>query len=217
MAIQKYGPFGPFSGKLGNVIGYIDQKGQQRLRTVGEHKFMNPSVRLRETWLKTSLTTAFLKPVTEFIRMGFAAQAKSEGMSAYNLAASVTRKAITGTYPDLQIDFSKVLFSSGMMPVAREPETIAVDGGLMFSWDHTRLENGTRAGDQVMLMAYFPGSSKAVFLRSGAKRSQGYEFLSLPVLAEQEPVETYISFISEDHSSISNSIYTRQILWGSVK
>ena len=43
MATQKIGPFGPFSGKLGKVIGYVDKNGKQRLRTIGEHHFENPS------------------------------------------------------------------------------------------------------------------------------------------------------------------------------
>lgn len=216
MATQKFGPFGPFSGKLGKVIGYVDKNGRQQLRTIGEHIFENPSDQLKETWAKTSLASKFLKPVTEYISMGFAAEAKSRKMTAYNLASSFTRKAITGNYPNLWIDYSKILFSAGNMPVVQNPEVIAVEDGLMFTWDTANLEVGTRKSDLVMLMAYLPDSGKAYYLRSGAKRIQGYEHLILPFIPAGQKVETYISFNSEDHKDICNSIYTGEITFGKV-
>ncbi|SEA74801.1 DUF6266 family protein [Pedobacter hartonius] len=215
MAIQKNGPLGPFSGKLGKVIGYVDKRGQQRLRTVGSYNFDNPSNALKETWLKTSITAVFLKPVLEFIRMGFAVQANAMRTSAYHLAVSLTRKAVTGKFPDLQIDFSKILFSAGDMPVVEHAEVINIEEGLMFTWDTTaNREHGTRPSDLVMLMAYIPEIKKAIFLRSGPSRSQGYAYLTLPHIVQKLTLETYISFISEDHKSISNSLYTGQVNWG---
>ena len=217
MATQKFGPFGPFSGKLGKVIGYVDKKGKQRLRTIGEHIFSEPSDKLLCSWEKTSMTAAFLKPVVEFVRIGLALEADIQDMSAYNLGSSLTRKAIIGQYPDLQIDFSKVLFSSGKMPVVKNPEVIAADNGLMFTWDNNELQDGTLQTDRAMLMAYLPDNKMAFFTRSGAKRKQGYDYLEIPLVPAGQRVETYISFNAEDQKSISNSVYTGQIIFANIK
>ena len=217
MATQKFGPLGPFSGKLGKVIGYVDKKGKQRLRTIGEHIFSEPSDKLLCSWEKTSMTAAFLKPVVEFVRIGLALEADIQDMSAYNLGSSLTRKAIIGQYPDLQIDFSKVLFSAGKMPVVKNPEVIAADNGLMFTWDNNELQDGTLQTDRAMLMAYLPDNKMAFFTRSGAKRNQGYDYLEIPLVPAGQKVETYISFNAEDQKSISNSVYTGQIMFANIK
>jgi len=216
MATQKFGPLGPFSGKLGKVIGYVDQNGIQRLRTIGEHHFVNPSDKVLANWQRTSMTTAFLKPVIEFVRMGLAIEAKIKGMSAYNLGSSLTRKAIIGQYPDFRIDFSKVLFSAGKMPVVKMPEVIAADNGLMFTWDTSNLEEGMLHTDQAMLMAYLPDKKMAFFTRSGAKRKQGYDYLEIPLTPGGQRIETYISFNAEDQKSISTSVYTGQVIFQSI-
>lgn len=213
MATQKFGPFGPFSGKLGKVIGYVDKNGKQHLRYANKHVFNNPSDALLGTWQATRITVAFLAPVIEFVRMGFAVKAASMRMSGYNLATSFTKGAIKGAYPHLQIDFSKIFFSAGDMPIAKNPEVIVVEHGLMFSWDTGKLETGTKKSDQVMLMAYLPDSGKAYYLRSGAGRKQGWEYLELPFKPRGQKVETYLSFNSEDHKSISNSVYTGQVIY----
>jgi len=211
MATQKFGPLGPFSGKLGKVIGYVDKQGNQRLRTVGKYTFDNPSDSLKEIWLKTTIVAAVLRPVKDYIKMGFALQEKLTGIHYFNLAAAAARKVIEGNYPDLKIDFSKLKLSEGKMPAVENPKVIRVDDGLMFSWNGNQREEGIWPTDLVMIMAYLPDHSKAYFLRSAANRRQGNAFLSLPLTPSGQKLETYITFISEDHESTSNSIYTGQI------
>lgn len=212
MATQKYGPLGPFSGRLGNVVGYV-VNGQQRLRSIGERSYENPSDKQKEAWLRTALATKFLSPITEFISMGFDLKSRIKGDNYFNMASASVRQAITGTYPDLQIDCSKVIVSEGEMPATLNPQVTVVEGGLLFSWDKTQTGKGIWSTDQAMLLAYRPEKERADYTRSGHSRKQGEAFLPLGVKPGKSYLETYLTFISEDHKSISTSIYLGRIFY----
>ncbi|CAM4401743.1 hypothetical protein SAMN06265348_11652 [Pedobacter westerhofensis] len=215
MAIQTNGPLGPFSGKLGKVIGYVDKKsGKQRLRSIGKYRDREPSDAELATRVKTTITADFLSFTKGFTDIGFGQYAELQRMtSPWHAASSFTRKAITGKYPDLKIDFAKLLVSTGEMPVVHHPEVVAVEDALMFSLDTSYDEStGTAANDRVMLLAYFPDFLRSVYTISGARRSEGYDLLALPRMTAGKTVETFIAFMSADHKRISNSIYTGQII-----
>jgi hypothetical protein len=213
MAIQKNGFLGPFTGKLGKVIGYVDQFGQQRLRTIGERNYDNPSIGMQQTWRKTALVTELLKPVMDFIRLSFAAEAKAKKISAYNVAYAENRKAVTGVFPDLQMDYSKVVLSKGDLLPAQNPEVIAMNEGLMFAWDYQYDGKFSQPTDLAMLMAYYPAEGLAFYLKAAASRKQGYAVMDMPFSPNGQILETYIVFISDDHKRISNSVYLGQIVF----
>ncbi|WP_409339002.1 DUF6266 family protein [Pedobacter cryoconitis] len=64
-----------------------------------------------------------------------------------------------------------------------------------------------------MLMAYDPQKRGTKFQLNAGRRSEGEAFL--PIRKRKKPLllETYISFISENRKSVSNSIYVRQVVW----
>ena len=65
--------------------------------------------------------------------------------------------------------------------------------------------------DQVMIQLYFPGASdKIIFLKAGAKRAEGKEFLALEK-SWHPKAHVYISFISDNRKRISNSQYLGEL------
>ena len=59
-----------------------------------------------------ALAIQFLSPVSELVNIGFASEAIKA--SGFNIATSkFISNVITGTYPNLGVDYSKVLISSG--------------------------------------------------------------------------------------------------------
>jgi hypothetical protein len=136
------------------------------------------------------------------------------GMAAYNLACKYNLShAITGEYPELQIDFAKVLFAEGAMPVVTGCKAELDSKGIRFSWDKAEDSKLIRWNDQVMMIAYLPDKLDARFQICVATRNQGEAFLPLPKYKTPVVLQTYLSFVSVNQKLTSNSVYTGQLYW----
>jgi len=108
MGTIKKGILGGFSGKVGTVVG-ASWKGIAYMRSLPQ-KVKNPrTLGQRMQRSKFALTLALLQPMTAFLRTGWKLYAHKQ--SPFNAAMSYAiNNAVTGTYPDYDIDPSKVLY-----------------------------------------------------------------------------------------------------------
>jgi hypothetical protein len=207
MAILKVESNRGFIGRVGNTVTYL-LNGQIVKRTIGKSskEATIPQLSARQ---KTKIITGFLNPVKEFINIGFEFEARLvQKKSAYNIATSYNwLNAITGEYPDQKIDFSKVLLSRGKMPATNNIEVKFADNRITFKWDETIVNERMKGSDRVMLLAYIPQENRAVSLIGGAERLEGGEHLVIPECYDGIHIETYVSFVSADYKSISNSVH----------
>ena len=82
----------------------------------------------------TALTTFLLHPVKDCVKISMKNSPKDPGWSAYNLASSVNkREAIGGDYPNLAVDFKKVILSIGDIPVPLNPQVSLTDNQIHFT------------------------------------------------------------------------------------
>lgn len=212
MAIAGNSSNGGPTGRSGNRVTYM-RLGKLISRTIGL-RTDKPTIPVLKSRQVTALTTALLKPVKEFLTIGFHLEGKLNLQTYYTVASSYNRlNAISGSYPDQQIDFAKVLFSQGKMPVISGVLVNRAEKGLTFKWDVGFIATGIHQNDQVMLMAYDPKKRGTQFQLNAGRRSAGEAFL--PIRKRKKPLllETYISFISESRKSVSNSVYVGQIVW----
>jgi len=201
-----------YRGKLGGVVYYL-LNDVLVARTIGVNN-NPPSPMQRAGWMATKIVSVFLKPLKSFINIGYELIAKKRKTNQYNEVYTYLRKnAVKGTYPDLEIDYEKVLLTSGKMPLPPNPMVVVTESGLSFTWDQEGEVRGAHWTDQVMLVAYFPVLNQAIYLTAGARRNQGAEQLPLTGIAHGYEVHTYFSFIADDRMRIATSIYTGKLLW----
>lgn len=199
-------------GKLGRTVSY-PLNGQLVTREIGliTKPPTIPQLIVRQ---RTEIIAALLKPVKEFVEVGFELETRKTLLNPYNMATSVNRlNAIVGDYPNQQVDFTKASFSKGRIPVNKQIQVSVTDIGLKFSWDPEFILPGMQAKDRVMLIAYCPEKASAFCQLDGAKRKEGTEQISIPRYHEQILIHTYLSFIASDRKSISSSVYTGKLLW----
>jgi hypothetical protein len=210
MAILKTESNKGFIGRVGNTVTYV-LNGQIVKRTIGK-RTEKPSIPQLSGRQKTTLIAKFLNPVKEYITVGFEFEAMQiRTKNAHNIATSYNwLNAITGVYPDQKIDYSKVLLSRGKMAVTDDIDVKVVDNKLEFLWDTACTTASMKESDRVMLLAYSPQENSALCLIGGAERLEGSEYLVIPDNKGSMRFETYVSFISADYKSISNSVYTGQ-------
>jgi len=212
MGKLKIGAMGTNIGKIGNTVSY-PLNGEIITRMIGVRT--GSSVLQNEVQERTALLNEFKKPIDEFIRIGLKINPKrKKGWSWYNDFMSINNpQAIAGIYPDLEINYEKIVLAKGNIPVPLNSKVTLNNSILNFSWEADLEIKGTDEGDQIMCIAYFPEILQAFTVLSGAKRGAEEQTIQLPSFTRKMVIETYMCFISDDRKRISNSLYTGQLIW----
>ena len=211
MAKVPYGINGPFIGRVGNTVGYI-LNGINVIRAIGAfHGEYTPKqlANHQRMGLISSLSTI----IQEFLKFGFSSVAAPTKQGHTNHSISINKeKAVKGVYPNQETDFSKLIVAQGTVAVPKNPVVKVTNSSLEYSWEADLQAEGAENSDQIMLLAYFPESEKAVILGSGSRRTVEKEILEIPGSDKDRQVETYIAFVSDDRTNASNSVYLGQLI-----
>lgn len=210
MGKLNHGPFGSYSGKIGNLVFYQNND-ENIVRTIGRNT--NPAtIAQLNGRQEMAVATAFIQSILSFINVGFKTVAAKAKRYPFHIAVSYHKKhALKGIYPNIEMDFTKVKISEGDLPAAQQADVSMTTEGLLFSWFTDPANPQQSDLDQVMLMAYFSESGEAIFLLAGATRSVGQAILPIPMEMQTSRVETYISFITQDRMQVANSVYVKSI------
>lgn len=209
MAILKNGILGAANGKIANLVTYT-LNGQDIVKSIGVNK--NPPTKKQlNNKQQMKVVTNFLGCIESLIQTGFSPKAAGTTKNFHNLAVSYNKpNALKGFYPDVQIDYTKIIFSAGDLPQPVNPIVERVEAGLMFSWDTQDL-TWPHNQDQVMLLAYAPAVKQYAFISSGARRITGRALLEINPAMHDQVLEVYISFVSDDRQSVADSLYLGQV------
>jgi len=201
------------SGRFGDHVYTQQPDGSTTISNVPEPS-SKPRTNAQHAVIQdTQLCSAFFNPIQYVLKVGFELE-KKKG-NGNNLAVAHLRKngGLTGVYPNRQIDYSKVLLSRGKMPPPENAAVTVTDIGFSFTWDtHVEARN-THYSDQVMLVATFPELQKAVFVTGGPQRYDGTALLVPNGIRRGATAQIYMSFMSNNHKSMSNSIYLGEVNW----
>jgi hypothetical protein len=200
------GLFGGFHGRVGNLVGYT-LKGKYVLRTIGKsHKPLTPA--RKANCQKMTVVNEILKPSLRAIRVGFRLAVAGTDKNEYNEAVSYNKKnALQGVYPNVSLDYTKVLMSMGNLPVALNPSISQVEEKITFQWEDSVIPGSEYASDRAMLVVYFPDIKETCCQLIGAKRIEGKDVVTISSEHINERMEAYISFVKDDGRRISNSVY----------
>ncbi|MCX2452063.1 DUF6266 family protein [Pedobacter sp. PLR] len=204
MAIASNGPQGHLNGKVGNLVFYM-LNGQPIVRLIGRKG--KPSTLQLANYQEMAVTTKLLKRMGGFIKLGYGLQARGTVHNAHNLATSYHKKqALTGEYPNISIDYSKVKLSQGVMPETADLKINKLAGGLEITWDPKDYAD-LKSNDSVMVMICCPETGKDQEYLNVARRSEGKCFIPMHDQVLNQQIEPYISFISADGEKVSDSVY----------
>jgi hypothetical protein len=212
MAIITNSYLGTFTGKIGNMVIY-PLNGQIVARGIG--KSDKPST-INQLTARMALKkmNIFFSEIKDFINIGFELEARGTTSNESNMAIRSNGKYVKGVYPDVEIDFDKILVTKGAMPVVKNAKAKIVTNGLKLTWDSQSDEKGMRGHDQALVLAYFPG--KIVKLRvftTEVRRAEGKYTFKLDRDALMRNAHIYLSFISDNRKSISDSQYLGEMSW----
>lgn len=161
---------------------------------------------------KMNVILKFLKPCKEFVRIGF--QAKAKNMSEFNYATSFLYKnALTGKYPDLSIDYSKVLLSMGNLDGPFEPMIALVSPcEIEFSWQINIDTYNYFLNDRAMALVYNPAKQETIIITDGNSRISMRQMVTLPPTFAGDEVVCYLAFRNYRGKKVSDSQFLGRLI-----
>ena len=193
------------SGRVGNVI-VSSWKGIQYIKA--HHKPRTEKISAKEKANRQKFRAAhqWLAPLLEFVRRGY--HGYSPTVEGFLAAKSYLLKNAMDA--DGTVNSSLMKVSSGHLPLSENiAASMRSDGKLEFTWNPRSVSGGSNR-DQVMLLAYSPEKSIAMYTINGEFRESGSAILE-PQMGGGDLAHVYVAFVAEDRSTQSDSIYLGQI------
>jgi Family of unknown function (DUF6266) len=200
---------GGFTGQVGTVTGYL-RNGASFMRSKHRRKDNVKSADRLTQQSKIRLCNQFTKPFSGsgFFNVSFPPNGATN--TGYNRATSAIMNRAIIQNPEPSLAYPLVLISMGLLPGAVNAAAVAnVDGNIAFSWTNNSNTGTAKEDNKVLIVAYFPGTKKAVFNISNATREDGNVVLQMQ--AAKGIAETWIGFVSADGSIAADSVYTGSV------
>ncbi|WP_276091048.1 DUF6266 family protein [Pedobacter sp. JY14-1] len=208
MGVIHQGILGGFRNKTGSVVGAF-WRSLNVMKGLPKKSSKPPTDAQKEVRDKFGLVTNFLSWISPLVEVGF--KGLSGVRTAMNAAVAYhIENALTGVWPALNIDYTKVMFSKGKLALPSNI-TIAttVDAQIDFSW--ANLSNDGKyqdATDKATIMVYNPVKQEFVVLQQIVARSAMSYDLAVPANFSGDTVHCYISFNSvKTKGLVSESYY----------
>lgn len=211
MAKLKHGIFGPLSGKLGPLVGatwmgipYVREKAKKKENPDP------PSPAQIANQEKLKFVNILLMPFHPYVTVGF--QNLAIQKTAISAAFSVNfHRAITGVYPNLGVDYSKMMISKGDLPGLVNPQiTLVEDNKLKIEWEDNH-HFSVAYDDQLIVVIYSPDLHLADGFIGGVKRADMTVTFTFNELLIGQLLEAYIGLISLNRKKIADSVYMGRI------
>jgi len=140
------------------------------------------------------------------INLGF--KSVEQFSTGFNMAVAYTVKnAITGAYPDYEVDYAKVLISQGPLNAVAGLNIVGEEAGkLTFNWTNNSSNGLASETDKAVILIYSQDSGRYIFTTEGSARNTGTHQFDLQDLSGEQ-VHVWMAFASENGRLFSTSIY----------
>lgn len=199
-------PFEGSRGKLGALVFY--QVGSEcYVRTKPQRFTDRRSTRQLAQRQRLQVVNNFLSMYRDTLSRTFLAD--ESGKAGFQAAKSYNmRHALTGDYPDIRIDHSKLLLSKGQLPVPMYATAAAHPEGVLITWENGPEAPGGRALDTLVVMACFPDSGSGIRRFTDVCRANGSYVLKLSKnITNGDLPLIWIAFRDPSESQVSNSLF----------
>ncbi|MBP6611011.1 MAG: hypothetical protein KA206_07940 [Paludibacter sp.] len=208
MAKLNQGILGGFTGTVGTVIGMCKKNGDDVIIAKSKRKRTSNTEGQVNQRTKFGLATGFMQTLNPLVKVGCKVVAGND-MSPYNYACKhLMAKAIVGTAPDFEIDYSQVLISNGQLSQPTNASAQLVNGVVNFKWDDNTGDCRGAGTDKAVLIVYNVSNLELSYNSSTATRSSKAGTLNIPNSSEGDQLVFYMYLQSAtDPYTVTSSQY----------
>ena len=179
------------TGKFGNIIGCQGFDGEWIARKWRRHIY-NPNTQpQRENRMKMSVFVKTLGDFSEFVKQ---VMPRSGVRSAWSdFIKRNIKTAITGTYPNYQVDYTLLQITSGKVDLPYSPNATADGTTLSLTWADNSGMGNAHTDDKVCVIVYNPAKGQTLYNVALAERNERNATLSLPTAWTGDTVNVWMS------------------------
>ena len=205
------GVLGGFSGTVGTVIGSITRKGDDLIRVKSKIRRTSNTVGQMDQRSRFGLVLRLMRTLNILLKIGFKLFA-SDQMSSFNYASrKAMAQAIIGTYPDYEIDYSKLVISEGLLAQVTSVTYEMMDGMINFHWIGNLIGN-SHPTDKMVLVIYNSTNRQLSYTIGVTTRVTKGGILPIPNSAIGDKLVLYLFLQSaDDEQVVSTSQYVGTI------
>lgn len=206
MGTYNKGILGPFSGKVGTVVG-ASWRGKDVLRSLPKKTDRTPTETQRLQRLKFSTVSEFLTPISSVLSLYYGSG--SGELTRRNQAMSYhLKEAVVYNDPNFDILFNKVQISKGDLLGVQNPTVGTVVGNqVKYTWDNNAGQGSAKITDQLIVVIYAPVENLYYTLLDAATRDASTLTITLPIFFAGLEVQSWITFASATGKSYATSVY----------
>ncbi len=200
------GILGGFEAKVGNVVG-SRWRSISYIRSLPRRSRKEPSEKQLATRLKFSLASAFVYPIRSIVDVGFTDSKITDSTATANFIGQIINNAIVGSYPDLKIDYSKVIISKGgISPLKDLQITINSPSDIIISWSFTDGHFSGKGSDKVLAVLYDDLKKEYQILEDATRLSKQVK-LNITDQTTSASLHVWLFCIEEKTNKVSESQY----------
>ena len=206
MGTYNKGILGPFSGKVGTVVGAV-WRGKFVMRSLPAKSDKAPTEDQLLQREKFTFVSGFLTPISSVLSLYFGS-GNSE-LTRRNQAMSYHLKnAVDFVDPDFEMIYNKVLISKGDLLGIQNPSVtpVATDK-LSYAWDNNSGQGEAKATDQLVVVVYAPAEDIYFTTLNAATRTETLGVVQLPSFFNGLQVQSWITFAAADGKKYATSVY----------
>lgn len=211
MARYKNGITGPFSGKIGPVVGATN-RGVDYMRSLPEKITKPASVVQQNRRVIFALVVGWLRPLQKLINIGYqvytGTKTPMNGAVSYHIKEAVVKDG-TG----FSIDFPKAILSRGELLVSLiRSVLLQIDSTLYIAWENGPFSAFCNASDLANFVIYNVNKQKFVVFKNVAARSDQAVTLKLPRGYAEGVLHGWMHYVNEKGDQVSTSVYMGQLV-----
>jgi len=210
MATYEQGILGPFSGKVGTVVG-ANWRGKNVMRSRPKKSNRVPSEAQQLQRERFTTVAKFLNPI-KWVLSQYFGQANTY-RSRFNLATSYHLKEavewVSGTF---EVIYPKVMTSKGELQGLNQPVvTPLANQQLDFKWEDNSGQGMAIAEDQLLVVVFAPDLNMFEVFEHSATREDKMVTLTLSSYFQGLKVHCWGSFVNDERKLSASSSYLGEI------
>ncbi|UZJ63220.1 DUF6266 family protein [Sphingobacterium sp. KU25419] len=211
MGTIRQGANGSFRGKAGSVIG-SSWKGIDYIKGLPKKRTKGATEEQLIVQARFYAMSKFLMPIAPILRLGFG-QVNANRMTPTNAALQQNiSQAVVGSYPNFELDYSKIMISSGSYIGGGAIAVSASLGVLSVDWDFSLSSlYDSKADDQVIILLYQPKADEFVTTPTPATRANGTIDITVPSHLLGAKGHVWIFFADRKGTKVSRSTYLGEV------
>lgn len=206
---QQRGLLYPISGRIGDKI-YCVRNGISYIRSLPSKTTKEPTEKQLVHRAKFNLINSFLFPIKSILNEAYMKinRKKSGTKMTFN---QISQEALTGEYPNLEIDYPKTKLVRGKLQPPRCTMTyVGGSNELDFSWNMT---NHCNSNDELWPLIHCSALNEFWYdLNLGIRRGDEFGTIRIPELFIGHEIHVWLAYRSNDRRAFSDSSYMGMVL-----